>query len=74
MMNYSHHYDHCITMVLCHIPHFAPQAQISEVYLIFKNILSMTKYLIEHPIVYFLSSVSTLKNSSEIYVIWTHYN
>ena len=27
------------------------------------------KYLIKHPVVYFLSSVSTLKNSSDIYVI-----
>ena len=39
-----------------------------------KTIFPMTKYLIKHPVVYFLSSVSTLKHSSEMYVIRTHYN
>ena len=29
----------------------------------------MTKHLITHPVVYFLSSVLTLKNFSDIYVI-----
>ena len=40
----------------------------------FEDHFSMTKYLIKHPVVYFLSSVLTFKNSSEIYVIRTHYN
>ena len=42
---------------------------ISEGYLILKIIYFMTKYLIKHPIVYFLSSGSKLKNSGDIYVI-----
>ena len=41
----------------------------SEGYFILKIIYSMTKYMINHPVVYFLSSVSTLKNSKGIYVI-----
>ena len=57
-------------MVLCHIPPFCSLNQnISEGYLILKIIYSVTKYLIKHPVVYFLSSESTLNNSSDIYVI-----
>ena len=41
----------------------------SERYLILKIIYSVTKYLIKHPDVYLLSSVSTLKKFSVIYVI-----
>ena len=41
----------------------------SEGYLILKIIYLVTKHLIEHPVVYFLLSVSTLKNSSDINVI-----
>ena len=64
---YSYHHGHCMTMVLCHIPPFCSSSpKISEGYLILKIIFSMTKYLIKLPVVYFLSSVSTLKNSSEI--------
>ena len=35
----------------------------------FEDHLFVTKYLIKHPVVYFLSSESTLNNSSDIYVI-----
>ena len=57
-------------MVLCHIPPFCSSSKkISEGYLILNVIYSLTKYLIKHPIVYFLSSVSTLKISCDIYVI-----
>ena len=41
----------------------------SEGYWILKSVYSMTKYLTKHPVVYFLSSESTFKNSSNIYVI-----
>ena len=34
-----------------------------------KIIYSVTKYFIKHPVVYFLSSVWTLDNSSDMYVI-----
>ena len=37
--------------------------------LILKIIYSVIKYLIKHPVVYFLSSVATLKNPSVIYII-----
>ena len=37
--------------------------------MILKIIYSVAKYLIKHPVVYFLSSMSTLKNSSDINVI-----
>ena len=55
-----------MTRVLCHIP---PFCSISEWYLILKIIYSVTKYLIKRPVVYFLSSVSTSKNCSDMYVI-----
>ena len=64
-------------MVLCHIPHFAPRAKNFSEVLNFEDhfIFSMTKYLIKqlHPVIYFLSSVLTLKNDSEIYVMRTHH-
>ena len=41
----------------------------SEGYLILKIIYSVTKYGIKHPVVYFVSSMSTLNNSSAICVI-----
>ena len=50
-------------------PHFDPEPKISEGYLILKIIYSVTNYLIKHPVVYILSSESTLKNSSDIYGI-----
>ena len=57
-------------MNLYHIPPFrSSRPNIFEGYLILKIIYSVTKYLIKHPIVYFLSNVSTLKNSSYINVI-----
>ena len=59
-----------MTKVFCHIPPFCSSSpKIYEGYLILKIIYSVTKDLIKHPVVYFLSSVSTLKNSSDIYVI-----
>ena len=59
-----------MTWVLCHKPPFCSLSpKIYEGYLILKIIYSVTKYLIKHPVVYFLSSVSTLKNSSDINVI-----
>ena len=59
-----------MTRVLCHIPPFCSSSpKISKGYLILKINYSGTKYLIKHPVVYFLSSVLTLKNSSDIYVI-----
>ena len=57
-------------MVLYHIPQFCSSSpKISEEYLILKIIYSVTKYLIKHPVVYFLSSVLTLKKSNDMYVI-----
>ena len=48
------------SMVLCHTPPFCSSSpKISEGYWILKIIYSMTKYLIIHPIIYFLSSEST---------------
>ena len=46
----------------------------SEGFLVLKIMFSMTKYLIKHLVVNFLPSVSTLKNSSEIYVKKSRYN
>ena len=61
-----------MTGVLCHIspfcfliPKFAEGCLILNIHVIY----SVTKYLIKHSVVYFLSSVSTLENSSHIYVI-----
>ena len=70
IINYSCHYGHCITMVLCHISQFCSLSpKFSKGYWIMKIIYSVTKYLIVHPIIYFLSSKLTSKNSSDIYVI-----
>ena len=59
-----------MTMVPCHIPLFcSSSSNISNGYWILKIIYSVTKDLIKHPVVYFLSSESTLNNSSDINVI-----
>ena len=42
---------------------------VHEQYLILKIIYSVITYLIKHSVVYYLSSVPTLKNSSDINVI-----
>ena len=50
-------------MILCHIPLFCSSSlKISEGYLILKIIYSVTKYFIQHPVVFFLATVSTLKS------------
>ena len=59
-----------MTRILCHIPPFCSLSpKLSKVYLILKIIYLVTKHLIKQPVVYFLSSVLTLKNSSSINVI-----
>ena len=51
-------------------PHIAAQAKKNSVgYLILKIIYSLAKYFIKQPVVYFLSNLSSLKNSSNIYII-----
>ena len=54
---------------MSYIPILLLEPNISEGYLILKIIYLVTKYLIKHLVVYFLSSVSTLKHSSDIYFI-----
>ena len=54
---------------MSYIPFRSSRLEIFEWYLILQIIYSVTKYLIKRPVVYFLSSVSTLKNSSDMYVI-----
>ena len=50
--------------------HFPPQAEkFSKWYVILKILYSVTKYVIKHPVVHFLPNESTLRNSSDIYVI-----
>ena len=63
------HYGHCITMVLCHIPHCSSSPNAFEGCLILKIIYYVTKYLIKHHFMIFLSSESAFKISSDIYVI-----
>ena len=67
---YPYNYDYCMTMILFHVPPFCFLSQTnSEGYLILKIKFSVTKYLIKNPDVYFISFVSILKNSIDIYVI-----
>ena len=54
---------------LSYTPVCSSSPTISEGYVILKIIYSVTKYLIKHLVVYFLSSVSTLKNSSDVNII-----
>ena len=58
-----------MTNVLCHTPILLLEPKNFRGVLGVKIIYSLAKYSIKHPVVYFLSNMSTLKISSEIYVI-----
>ena len=70
IQKYFHQYGHYMTMVLCHTPPISliePKKFWGVIY--FEDHLFHDKMLIYHPVVYLLSSVSTLKNSSKLDLI-----